>query len=107
MLWYGGLMVAGALVAVLAGVTHRRSSGRHVAIRALLTAAPLALLAVPVLVAPSNPVTSQVPAALTAAYRWTVVFGQLAMWATIASVHAWLGDPAFATEEVDYAATAD
>jgi predicted cobalt transporter CbtA len=107
MLWYGGLMVAGALVAVLAGLAHRRTSGRHTAVRALATAAPLALLAVPVLLAPANPVTSDVPAALAAAYRWTGVFGQLTMWAAIGGVHAWLGDPELATEEIDYAATAD
>jgi len=106
-LWYGGLMLFGALVAVLAGLAHQRTSGRHTAVSALATAAPLALLAVPVMLAPANPTSGEVPAALAAAYRWTVVFGQLILWATVAGVHAWLGEPTLATEELDYPATAD
>jgi hypothetical protein len=106
--WYAGLMVLGALVAVLAGLAVRRTADRHAAVRLAAAAAPLALLAVPVVLAPANPVHGDVPAALVAAYRWTVVFGQLLLWASIAGVHAWLGDSGTrATEELDYPATAD
>jgi hypothetical protein len=59
------------------------------------------------LFAPENPVRSDVPASLVSAYRWTVVFGQLLLWATLAGVHAWLGDPAIGDEGVEYASTAD
>jgi len=107
MLWYGGTMVGGAAVAVLAGLAHRRTAGRHRAVRAAATMAPLALLAVPVALAPANPTHGHVPAALAVAYRWTVVFGQAALWATIAVVHAWLGDPDLPTVDTDYPSTAD
>ena len=107
MLWYGGLMALGALVAGLCGYTNRRAAHRHRAVRALATALPLALLAVPVALAPANPVSGPVPAALAAAYRWTVVFGQLGLWATIAAVHARLGDPELVADGTEFPATAD
>ena len=105
---YAGMMVVGAVVTTLCGLAYRRSAGRDRAVRAVATALPLALLAVPVALAPANPVHGDVPAALVAAYRWTVVFGQLLLWTTIAGVHAWLGDSdTAAAEELDYSATAD
>lgn len=107
MAWYGGTMAAGALVVGLAGLAHRETAGRHVAARTLATLAPLALLAVPVLLAPANPTHGHVPGALAAAYRWTVVFGQVGLWATVAGVHAWLGDPDVVTAERTYPSTAD
>jgi predicted cobalt transporter CbtA len=106
--WYAGLMALGALVAVLAGFAYRRTERRHTAVRLGAAALPLALLVVPVALAPANPVHGDVPAALVAAYRWTVVFGQLLLWATIAGVHAWLGDSdTTAADGLDYPATAD
>ena len=106
--WYAGLMALGALVAVLAGFAYRRTERRHTAVRLGAAALPLALLVVPVALAPANPVHGDVPAALVAAYRWTVVFGQLLLWATIAGVHAWLGDSDTpAADGLDYPATAD
>ncbi|AJF25898.1 CbtA family protein [Haloarcula sp. KBTZ06] len=106
--WYAGLMALGALVAVLAGLAYQRTARHHTAIRLGAMALPLALLAVPVALAPANPVHGDVPAALVAAYRWTVVFGQLVLWATIAGVHAWLGDSDTpAADDLDYPATAD
>jgi predicted cobalt transporter CbtA len=108
LVWYAGLMALGALVAVLAGLAYQRTERRHIAVRLVATALPLAVLAVPVAFAPANPVHGDVPAALVAAYRWTVVFGQLLLWTTIAGVHAWLGDSdTAAAEELDYSATAD
>ncbi|QIO21102.1 CbtA family protein [Haloarcula sp. JP-L23] len=105
--WYGGLMVVGALVAVACGLAYRRTAGRSRVVTAAATLAPLALLAVPVVLAPANPVHGDVPAALVAAYRWTVVFGQALLWATLAAVHAWLGEPATTQVDTDYPATAD
>lgn len=107
MAWYGGMMAASAVVVVLAGLAHRETAGRHVAVRTLATLAPLGLLAVPVLLAPANPTHGHVPAALATAYRWTVVFGQAGLWATVAGVHAWLGDPEIVTAERSYRSTAD
>jgi len=107
MLWYGGLMVAGALVAGGCGFSHRRTAERHTAVTALATALPLALLAVPVALAPANPVSGPVPTALATAYRWTVVFGQVGLWATIAAVHTWVGVPSQDAIGTDYPATAD
>jgi len=107
MLWYGVMMVAGALVVGLCGLSYQRTADRRATVTAGATALPLALLAVPVALAPANPVSGAVPAALAAAYRWTVVFGQLLLWATIAGVHTWLGEPAVITEDVEYPTTAD
>jgi hypothetical protein len=106
--WYAGLMALGALVAVLAGLAYQRTARHHTAIRLGAMALPLALLAVPVALAPANPVHGDVPAALVAAYRWTVVFGQLVLGATIAGVHTWLGEnDTAAADELDYPAPAD
>ena len=57
--------------------------------------------------APANPVSGPVPAALTAAYRWTAVFGQLGLWAVIAAVHAWLGEPSLPSDRAVRPATAN
>lgn len=107
LLWYAGMMAAGALVVGLCGLAHGRTADKGLAVRIVTTALPLALLVVPVALAPANPVRGDVPAALVSAYRWTVVFGQLLLWATLAGVHAWLGDPELATDDTDFPATAD
>lgn len=107
LLWYAGMMGAGAFVVGLCGLAYQRTRGRQTAVTVAATLVPLALLAVPVALAPANPVTGDVPAALATAYRWTVVFGQLLLWTTAATVHSWLADPAIGDEAVDYAATAD
>jgi len=106
-LWYGGMMAAGAGVVGLCGLAYRRAAGRRAAVTVAATLAPLALLAIPVLFAPANPVHGDVPAALATAYRWTVVVGQALLWATIAAVHTWLGDPELRVADVDCPATAD
>ncbi len=107
LLWYGGMMVVGALVAGLCGVAYRRTADSRRLVQALATALPLALLVVPVALAPANPVHGAVPPALVTAYRWTVVFGQLLLWTTLAGVHAWLGDPSLVPEDAEFPATAD
>ena len=106
-LWYGGMMVAGAVVVGLCGVAHRQTADYGRLRTVAWTALPLALLVIPVALAPANPVSGPVPASLSAAYRWTVVFGQLLLWATTAGVHSWLGDPDIVTEEREYPVTAD
>jgi predicted cobalt transporter CbtA len=107
LLWYGGMMAVGALVVGLCGVAYQRAADRHRAVTAGATVAPLALLAIPVALAPANPVHGPVPDLLAAAYRWTIVFGQALLWATIASVHAWLGTPDLATEASEFPAPSD
>ena len=107
LLWYGGMMVVGALVAGLCGVAYRRTADSRRLVQTLATAGPLALLVVPVALAPANPVHGAVPPALVTAYRWTVVFGQLLLWTTLAGVHAWLGDPSLVPEDAEFPATAD
>jgi hypothetical protein len=107
LLWYGGMMAVGAGVVGLCGIANRWTTGRRRSVAVAATAAPLALLVVPVLLAPANPVTGDVPPSLVAAYRWTVVFGQLTLWATVAAVHGWLGDPDIVTENMEYTVTAD
>lgn len=105
---YGGAMVAGAVASVLAGFAARKLADRPTAVRVAGTAVPISLLAVPVVLAPANAVHGGVPAGLVAAFRWTVVFGQLGLWAALAGVHAWLSEPerpAVAADE--FAAPAD
>ena len=107
LLWYGVMMLVGAVVVGCAGVAFRHSEGRATATRVAVTLLPLALLAVPVALAPANPVTGGVPAPLAAAYRWTVVFGQVTLWGTVAAVHTWLGDAHGAVETDTYPVGAD
>ena len=107
LLWYGGMMVAGALVVGLSWLAYRRTADRKTPVTVAAALVPLGLFALPVALAPANLVAGEVPAALATAYRWTVVFGQLLLWTTVAAVHTWLGDPAIDDDAVDYAATAD
>lgn len=90
--WYALMMGAGGVVSVLCLTAARRFSGSHPLVRTGAAFAPLALLAIPVVIAPTNSVHGDVPPALVAAFRWTVVFGQAALWATIAATHARLGN---------------
>jgi hypothetical protein len=104
---YAGMMVVGAVVAATCVLAYRRTATRHTAVTALATGLPLAMLAVLVALAPERTVTGPVPATLTAAFRWTVVFGQVGLWATMAVVHTWLGEPDLPTVEAEFQATAD
>ncbi|MBX0288285.1 CbtA family protein [Haloarcula salinisoli] len=104
---YAGMMAVGALVAAACVVAYRQTAHRHPAIRALATGLPLVVLSVPVALAPANAVSGPVPVTLAAAYRWTVVFGQAGLWAIIAAVHSWLGEPALVADETEFPTTAD
>lgn len=88
--WYLGMMALGALACGGAVLAYRRFSprGRPAAVAA--AAAPFALLAVPVALAPANPVQGHLPAALVASFRAVVVTGQLLLWGSLAAAHAWL-----------------
>jgi len=98
-LLYAGMMVAGTLAVALSwlAVARTRDRGRLQQIAAGL--APLALLAVPVLLAPANPAHGPVPDSLATAFRAVVAFGQLALWGTLAATHAWLQRSAEPTTE--------
>lgn len=87
--WYAGMMGLGALVCGLAGYAYirvRRTRGMPLAFAA--AALPFALLLVPAVLAPANPVHGGVPDALVAAFRGVVLFGQVALWAVLAGAHA-------------------
>jgi predicted cobalt transporter CbtA len=90
LVWYAGMMLAGAVAVGLSWLAVDRTRERGRGQRLLAGLTPFALLAVPVLLAPANPTHGPVPAALATAFRGTVVFGQLALWGTLATTHAWL-----------------
>lgn len=89
LIWFGLMMIAGGTACVASGVLYNRlgSDGR---LRRLLVGVPFVFLIGLATVAPANPVSGSVPEAFVAAYRWTVAFGQLLLWLSLASVHAWL-----------------
>ncbi|MFB6301530.1 MAG: CbtA family protein [Haloferacaceae archaeon] len=89
--WYAGMMGLGALVCGLAGYAYVRvDRARGTPLAVVAAALPFALLAVPVALAPANPVQGAVPDALVAAFRGVVLVGQVAVWAVLAGTHAWL-----------------
>lgn len=93
--WYVIMMVAGAFACGLAGYTYRRLRHRvnhPIAIAGALL--PFALLAIPVVVAPANPVTGPIPGALATAFSGMVATGQLVLWLGLSGTHAWLIDRA-------------
>lgn len=85
--WYGTMMVAGAAACVLAVLAYRRAE--RTGVPAVVALLPFGLLAVPVLLAPANPVGATADG-FVAAYRGVVGVGQLLFWGTLASAHAWL-----------------
>jgi len=115
LLLYGGMMVAGGAVCLASGAVYRRFAARRGrTVAAVAATAPLGLLAVPVALSPSNPVTSSVPTGLATGLTGLVVFGQVLLWVVLAATHARLGDrseadapPAASLDRTDSAATAD
>jgi predicted cobalt transporter CbtA len=92
LVWQGGMMVAGALACLLAGYAYDQLAGRHgraVAVAGALGA--LATLAVPATLAPSGATGGSLPGTLQTALVGLVVFGQVLLWATLATAHAALG----------------
>jgi predicted cobalt transporter CbtA len=88
--WYVGMMALGALVCGGAVLAYRRLADRRRAVALAGAAVPFALLAVPVALAPANPLHGHVPAALATTFRAVVVAGQLLLWGALAASHAWL-----------------
>jgi len=86
---YGGMMLAGALVCLLAGGVYSRlhqSNGRVVA--AVGGMLPFGLLAIPAVVAPTNTVQSALAPTLRAGLVGLFVFGQGLLWLVLAATHA-------------------
>lgn len=87
---YVGMMVAGAIACGIAisGYNRLRSAGRRRGVAVAGASGAFALLAVPVVLAPANPTSGPVPAHLAAAFRATVLAGQIGLWTLMAGVHA-------------------
>ncbi|EMA44868.1 CbtA family protein [Halococcus saccharolyticus] len=91
LVWYAVLMAAGAGACLLAGYTYNRLKPvRGTAVAVAGVAASFAVLAVPVLLAPSNPVSIPTPTDLVTTFRGLVAASQAMLWFVLASVHAWL-----------------
>jgi len=87
---YAGMMLAGLAACLLAGYayTRLRDGGQG---RALAGATvPFLLLGGLAVALPANAATASLPAALVAAFRAQVVFGQAMLWTLLAATHAWL-----------------
>ncbi|WP_302081825.1 CbtA family protein [Salinibaculum rarum] len=110
LLWYGGMMVAGALTCLLSGYAYIRlseSRGRFVGVAGALAA--FGLLAVPALLAPTSTTQGALPATLQSGIAGLVVFGQVLLWLALAATHAQLDTRAGAQVEtsVDTSVTGD
>lgn len=89
LLVYGGMMVAGATVCLLAGLLYDRlrpTRGRVTA--SAVAVLPFGLLAIPVVLSPANPVESTLPAELATGLVGMMVFGQALLWLLLAGAHA-------------------
>lgn len=89
LLLYGGMVVAGALVCLLAGGVYnrlRRSSGRVAAVGGGVL--PFGLLAIPAVVAPTNAVQGSLTPTLRTGLVGLFVFGQVLLWLVLAATHA-------------------
>ena len=86
---YGGMMAAGALVCLLAGLAYGRVRDTHgrptAAVVALFC---LCLLAIPAALSPVNAAESSLPSELAAGLTGMVVFGQALLWLLLAGTHA-------------------
>jgi predicted cobalt transporter CbtA len=86
----GATMVAGLVDCglALASYSRLRDHGRPLAVLGGL--APFCLLAIPVVLAPANPVEAAVPRTLLTGFRALVLFSQALVWVVLAAAHAWL-----------------
>jgi hypothetical protein len=103
LLLYGGMMVLGGSVSVLAvlGFQRMRARGLPMALGTAVT--PFVFLAIPVALAPANGLGG-VPTDLAVAFRWLVVFSQLALWGLLAGTYAGLdrwAEDAPSLEDID------
>lgn len=104
-LWYGVMALAGAIACGAGGALYHRLRGVGTRRALAATAALLPLSALPLLAlfAPANPTTTELPAAVAAAYRGHVIVGQAGLWLALGVAHAWLvaGDgPAVASTDL-------
>jgi predicted cobalt transporter CbtA len=100
-IWYGALMLTGVITSGAAIAAYSRLANRYGQMIGLAGGVlPLLSLGAIVLVVPANPTTSPAPDVLVAAFRWTVVAGQLGLWIVLAGSHTWFlrRDRAAATE---------
>lgn len=89
-IWYAALMLAGAVASSVAILAYRRLAARRGQTMGLAGGLLVILsLGGIVLFAPANPTTGPAPEPLVAAFRWTVVAGQLGLWIVLAGSHAW------------------
>jgi hypothetical protein len=104
LLWYGGMLVAGALTCLLSGYAYTRlSQSRSRFVGAAGALAAFGLLAALTLLAPANTAQGTLPATLQNGLTGLVVFGQILLWLTLAATHAQLTTRA-ATERVETSA---
>ncbi|SEW28531.1 CbtA family protein [Halobacterium jilantaiense] len=87
---YVGMMALGALACALAWRAYTAARDRRWARAAALGAVAVAVLPAAGVLTPPAVAASPVPATLTTAFRWTTVFGQVALWFVLAATHAWL-----------------
>lgn len=87
---YGGMMLLGGLACAAGLWLYGRLRDRGRFPSALAGLAPITLLAVPALLAPTNPTTGPAPATLVAVFRGTTVFGQVFLWIVTAAAASWL-----------------
>lgn len=87
---YAGMILAGASVCLLAGLVYRRlrGRGRRTVVAAAGALPPLALLAGPAVLAPTNAVEVSLAPDLRAGLAGVTVFGQLLLWLALAAAHA-------------------
>jgi hypothetical protein len=104
---YGGMMVAGALACLLAGVVYRRLAGRSQPVAVAAAAVPLALLAVPAALAPPATAGSPLSGGLSSGLAGLVLFGQVLLWSLLAATHARLRGRSTAAPSTDGAVAGD
>lgn len=104
---YGATMVLGAAICALSIAAYRRVRTEHDWLAAVGAAAvPFVLCALPIVLVPAAAPGTE----LAAAFRWLVVFGQVALWAILAGVYSWLdrraGDESPSLSDLDDELTA-
>ncbi|ELZ00812.1 CbtA family protein [Natrialba asiatica] len=88
---YGGLVLAGAIIAATAIYGYRRGSTRSRPLGLCLAALPIvALAAVTTLAAPTIVESGTIPGELVTAFRGLTALSQAALWALVAGCFGWL-----------------
>lgn len=85
---YGGLMIIGALLSLLALAAYDRLRSRGRAVATAAAALSLTPLAVPAAFAPATTADAALPPSLSVGVTGAVVFGQLLLWLLLAATHA-------------------